>query len=345
MERDSRINQLIREKEDLQVQLWKAERDLKLEESKTLGAHRLIGLLEEHVRNPGDLVIKARIYDEAVAKIGGVTALKLIHICEDYSIKMETILAEMRVIFDNWNRFFWGSPVPLEKVPDLTEFPDLPPTKVLQNLQTPTTLRTNQVSAESGERPVPGSDARTSKAERPQQEAPTLVLELAPTLEAQDPISMDTSEMPPLPVDPAPVVPSPPTTSPTPANPRPKIPFSVPVPPLSETVREYMESVRRQAAFTHTPGFQELLNQSQESLRLHHNGACSDIRRRPSKPYLHRKDPHCHLNSLPFRRLEERPQLHNSHDWSRLQQMNLPQDGRQSRRQHRLSWRSQKMIP
>ena len=44
------------------------------------GAHRLIGLLEEHVRNPGDLVIKARIYDEAVAKVGGVTALKLIHI-------------------------------------------------------------------------------------------------------------------------------------------------------------------------------------------------------------------------------------------------------------------------
>ena len=69
--------------------------------------------------------------------------------------------------------------------------------------------------------------------------------------------------MPPLPADPAPVVPSPPTTSPTPANPMPKIPFSAPVPPLSKTVREYMESLRRQAAFTHTPRFQELLNQLQ----------------------------------------------------------------------------------
>ena len=109
----------------------KAERSLKLEESKTQGAHRLIGLLEEHVRNPKDLVTKARIYDEAVAKIGNVTALKLIHICEDYSAKMETILSEMRALFDAQNCFFRGSPNPLEKVPDLTEFPDLPPTEVL----------------------------------------------------------------------------------------------------------------------------------------------------------------------------------------------------------------------
>ena len=167
-ERDSRINQLIREKEELEVQLRKAEWDLKLEESKTQGAHRLIKLFEEHIRNPGDLVIKARIYDKAVAKAGGVTALKLIHICVDYSVKMETILVEMRVLFDNRNRFFQSNPVPLEKVPDLTEFPDLPPTEVLQNLQTSTTLRTNQESAKSGERPAPGSDARTFKAERPQ---------------------------------------------------------------------------------------------------------------------------------------------------------------------------------
>ena len=79
-------------------------------------------------------MIKAQIYDEAVAKIGGVTALKLIHICMDYSTRMETILAEMRVLFDSRNRFFWSNPVPLEKVPDLTHFLDLPPTELLQNL-------------------------------------------------------------------------------------------------------------------------------------------------------------------------------------------------------------------
>ena len=94
-ERDSRINELTWDKEELKDRLWKTERELKLEQSKTQGAHRLIGLLEEHVRNPGDLVIKAWIYDEAVAKIGGITALKLIHICVDYSTRMETVRAQI----------------------------------------------------------------------------------------------------------------------------------------------------------------------------------------------------------------------------------------------------------
>ena len=148
------------------------ERELKLEQSKTQGAHRLIGLLGEHVRNPGDLVIKAQIYDEAVAKTGGVTTLKLIHICVEYSTRMETILAKMRTLFDSQNRFFRGSPIPLEKLPDLTDFPDLPLADLLQNLQTPTMLRTTRDSAESGGRPAPESDARTLEAERPQQESP-----------------------------------------------------------------------------------------------------------------------------------------------------------------------------
>ena len=217
-------------------------------------------------------MIKARLYDEAIAKIGGVTALKMIHIYVDYSTRMETILAEMRILFDSRNCFFRGSLVPLEKVPDLTDFPDLPPTELLQNLQTLTTLRTTQDSTEA-----PRSDARTSEADRPQQEAPTPVPgpepapvpeptstpvpQLAPTPEDQDSVPMDTTETPPLPIDPAPVMPSPPTTSLVPSNPRPKVPFPAPTPPLSETAREYMESVRRQAAFTHTPGFQELLSQ------------------------------------------------------------------------------------
>ena len=161
---DSRITQLTRENEELKAQLRKTERELKLEQSKTQGAHRLIGLLEEHVWNPGDLVIKARLYDEAIAMTGGVTALKMIHICMDYSTRMETILVEIRILFDSRNRFFRGSPVPLEKVPDLTDFPDLPPLKLLQNLQTPTTLRTTRDSMEA-----PGLDARTSEADRLQQ--------------------------------------------------------------------------------------------------------------------------------------------------------------------------------
>ena len=256
-ERDSRINELTQEKEEL-----KTERELKLEQSKTQGAHRLIGLLEKHVRNPTDLVIKARIYDEAVAKIGGVTTLKLIHICVDYSTKMETVLAEMRILFDSRNRFFQGSPIPLEKFPDLTDFPDLPPADLLQNLQTPTTLRTTRDLAESGGRPAPGSDATTSEAKRPQQESPapaqqpepTSILEPAstpapgstsapvpepvPTPAAQDPVPMDTTKTPPHPISTAPVVPSPPTDSSVASGPRPKAPFPAPMPPLEETARE-----------------------------------------------------------------------------------------------------------
>ena len=167
-DRDARISQLIQEKEELQTRLLKAERDLKLEESKTQGAHRLIGLLEKHVRNLGGLVTKARIYNEVVAKTGSVTTLKLNHICVDYSAKMETIWAEMRALFDAWNRFFRRSPISLEKVLDLTKFPDLLPTEVLHNLQTPMTLRTNLKSTESRERQAPGSNARTNEVGRAQ---------------------------------------------------------------------------------------------------------------------------------------------------------------------------------
>ena len=253
-ERDSRINELIREKEELKERLRKTERELKLDQSKTQGAHRLIGLLEEHVRNLGDLVIKARIYDEAIAKTRGVTALKLIHIFVDYSTRMETILAEMRVLFDNRNRFFRGSPIPLEKLPNLMDFPDLPPADLLQNLQTSTMLRTTRDSVESGGRPAPGSDARTSEAEQPQQKAPTPTQQLksapvpepvstpapgstsapvpdpVPTPEAQDSVPMDTTETPPFPTNPASVVPTPPTNPPTASDPRPKAPPPVPMP-------------------------------------------------------------------------------------------------------------------
>ena len=210
-------------------------------------------------------MIKARIFDEAVAKIGGVTALKLIHICVDYSTRMETILAEMRVLFDSRNHFFRGSPIPLEKFLDLTDFPDLPPANLLQNLQTPTTLRTTRDSAESGRRPAPGSDVRTSEAKRPHQESPAPaqqpkstpvpeptstpapestsapVPEPVPTPAAQDPVPMDITETPPLPISLAPVVPSPPTDSPAASGLRPKAPLPAPMPPLSETAREYME--------------------------------------------------------------------------------------------------------
>ena len=148
---DVRIVELIREKVELQNRLTKAEVDMKLEEAKTKGAHRLVNLLEKHVRNNGEVLTKARLYDEAMAKIDSITALKLIHISMDYSTRMETILAKMRAFFTAQNHFFHGSPIPLEKVVDLTEFLDLPLADMLQNLHTPTMLRKNPELLESRE--------------------------------------------------------------------------------------------------------------------------------------------------------------------------------------------------
>ena len=80
---DLRISRLIQEKSQLELWLVEQEVDFKREEAKTKGVHRLLGLLEEHVCNTGDVVTKARLYDEAIAKIGSIISLKLIHICVD----------------------------------------------------------------------------------------------------------------------------------------------------------------------------------------------------------------------------------------------------------------------
>ena len=173
------------------------------------------------------MVTKARLYDEAVAKIGGITVLKLIHIYVDYSARMETILAEMRTLFTARNCFFRGSPIPLDKVPDLIEFLDLLLADVLLNLHTLTTLRTNLELVGSAKQNDLRSDARSKDAERTElEEVPT------PGTDSTPP-GMDST--PPLPMEPAPLVPSLPAPSTGPVNPQPSP--SLPIPPLTESAR------------------------------------------------------------------------------------------------------------
>ena len=125
-----------------------------------------------------------------------------------------------------------------------------------------TTLRTNQESAESGERQAPRSNARTTEAGRAQQEeVPTTTPVPTTVLETLASVPTNVFETPLLFADPAPAILSPSAVSRAPVNSKSRM--SLPVPPLSEIARAYMESVRRQAAFTHTTRFQELLNQSQ----------------------------------------------------------------------------------
>ena len=76
-------------------------------------------------------MIKAQLYDEAMAKNKTITSLKLIHLCVDYSTKMEKILVDMKALFTMRNRLLNTSPIPLDKVLDLLKFPDLPPKEVL----------------------------------------------------------------------------------------------------------------------------------------------------------------------------------------------------------------------
>ena len=177
---------------------------------------------------------KAQLYDEAVAKIGTITSLKLIHICVDYAAWMETILAEMRTLFTVRNRFFHCNPIPLEKVLDLIEFPDLPQAVVLQNLHTLTILKTNPKSSESGGRKDLGSDARSKDAGRIQ---PKEVL--TPALDST----------PPLSTEPTLLVPSPLAPSLGQVNPLSGLNLP-PHPNLQEAARRVVEFMTRPTAFT-----------------------------------------------------------------------------------------------
>ena len=107
---------------------------------------------------------------------------------------------------------------------------------------------------------------------------------------------MDTTEPPPLATSSAPVVPPLPTNLPAASAPKPKAPPSTSTPPLAEEALKYMETVRRHEAFTHTTGFQELLNQGlgrgfsqaspQRSLFRHPGSAFGVCFRRKGHPLL-----------------------------------------------------------
>ena len=55
--------------------------------------------LEEYIGNPGDVVSKARLFDENLAR-NSVSAGKVIPVLVDFAEKMEELLDEMRILFD-----------------------------------------------------------------------------------------------------------------------------------------------------------------------------------------------------------------------------------------------------
>ena len=63
---------------------------------KTGEALHLLIQFHNFVGQPGDLVTKAQVYDEIMAKAFLMTRAKVINIVVDYSSKMETLLAKMQ---------------------------------------------------------------------------------------------------------------------------------------------------------------------------------------------------------------------------------------------------------
>ena len=96
MERDNPIRELQKEKALLKAQLTRKEFELVVADRKTGEALHLLTQLHNFVGQPGDHVMKARVFDETEAKALLITGAKVINIVVDYSSKMKTLLAEMR---------------------------------------------------------------------------------------------------------------------------------------------------------------------------------------------------------------------------------------------------------
>ena len=75
--------------------MWK-ESDLAMANKKTGEALNLLTQFQSYVGQPGEIVTKARIFDETVAKTLPVIGAKVINIVVDYSSKMEMLLIDMR---------------------------------------------------------------------------------------------------------------------------------------------------------------------------------------------------------------------------------------------------------
>ena len=145
---DLRTTRLTRKDSKLAVAEWKTGEALHL----LIQFHNFVG-------QPGDLVTKARVFDETVAKALPITRAKVINIVVDYSSKMETLLAEMRKLMVGLH-----SATLQPGALDLSKFPEIPAAEILHGLSTPT--KATGRTAGSPSLPVgPGLDARTRPAD------------------------------------------------------------------------------------------------------------------------------------------------------------------------------------
>ena len=154
-EQDHRILGLQKNKAILNARIARKEADWAQANQKTGEALSLLTQFQSYVSQPGDVMTKARIFDETVAKGLPVIGSKVINIVVDYSTKMETLLVRMRKLMIDLQ----PPALPTRSI-DLTDFPELPAAEIFQGLSTPT--KGPRVQTISPALPTdPDSDTRT----------------------------------------------------------------------------------------------------------------------------------------------------------------------------------------
>ena len=132
-DRDNRIRGLQKDKAIFNAQIIQKEADWAQANQKTGEALSLLTQFQSYVGQPSDVVTKARIFDEMVAKGLPVTGSKVVNIVIDYSAKMEMLLVDMRKLMTDFHLVA----LPTGSI-DLTNFLELPAVEILQDLSTPT---------------------------------------------------------------------------------------------------------------------------------------------------------------------------------------------------------------
>ena len=206
-DRDHWIRGLQKDKAILNARIARKLVDWAQANQKTGEALSLLTQFQSYVGQPGDIVTKARIFDETVAKGLPVTGSKVINIVINYSAKMETLLVGMQKLMIDLQ------PAALSTGSiDLTDFPELPAAEILQGLSTPT--KGPGVHTASRVPPTdPNSDTRTQPTDDPP-------LPDQPRPDPPLPSGPGPSDPPPLPPAPSKVQsPAPPSSLPRPEPP------------------------------------------------------------------------------------------------------------------------------
>ena len=161
VKQDNLIRELQKKRAILKARLAQKESDLAMANQKIGEALNLLTQFQSYVGQLGEMVTKAWVFNETVAKTLPVTRAKVINTVVYYSSKMETLLIDMQKLMAD----LYPTALPSGAI-DLSEFPEIPAVEFFHGLSTPTKdagTKTNFPSLLVD----PGSDARTRPVDKP----------------------------------------------------------------------------------------------------------------------------------------------------------------------------------